>query len=214
MLATFFNFLLGITHSLGYFGLGILMAVESSLIPMPSEIIIPPAAYLASKGIMNIWIIIISGVFGSVLGAVFNYFLGYYLGRPLVYKLASSSFAKFLFISPEKIMRAEIYFLKNSKSATFIGRLIPVIRQLISLPAGFSKMRFWPFILYTTLGSFIWVSILAFLGYFIGYNQELLKTYYKEIIIILGIFGFIWILWKVYKYKTKKKIIDSESLKC
>jgi membrane protein DedA with SNARE-associated domain len=209
MLETFFSFCLGITESLGYSGLGILMAIESSFIPMPSEIIIPPAAYLASLGKMNIWLIIVFGVLGSLVGAIFNYLVGYYLGRPVVYKLASSSFSKFLFISPEKIMRAEIYFLKNSNSATFVGRLIPVIRQLVSLPAGFCKMRFLPFIFYTTLGSLIWVSILAGLGYFIGYNQELLKMYYQEIIMVLGILGFIWIIFKIYKIIRRK---NSESL--
>ncbi len=203
MLQTFFTFLLEITEGLGYTGVGILMMIESSFIPMPSEIIIPPAAYLASLGKMNIWLIILFGVIGSVFGAVFNYILGYYLGRPLIYKLANSPFSKLFLINPEKIMRAEKYFLKNSNSATFVGRLIPVIRQLISIPAGFSKMRFLPFILYTTLGSLIWVSILALLGYFIGYNQELLQKYYKEIIIVLGLLGLIWIFWIIYKSKTK-----------
>ena len=209
MLESFFSFCLGITESLGYWGLGILMAIESSFIPMPSEIIIPPAAYLASLGKMNIWLIIIFGVIGSLVGAIFNYAIGYYLGRPLVYKLAGSSFAKFLFINPEKVMRAEIYFLKNSKSATFVGRLIPVIRQLVSLPAGFCKMPFFPFIFYTTLGSLIWVSILAGLGYFIGYNQALLQMYYKEIILILGILGFVWIIFKIYKIVKKKEPLSS-----
>lgn len=199
MLETFFTFLLNITQSLGYWGVGILMAIESSFIPMPSEIIVPPAAYLASLGEMNIGLIIFFGTTGSVVGAIFNYLLAYYLGRPLVYKIADSRFSKFLFINSEKIMRAEKYFLKNSISATFFGRLIPVIRQLISIPAGFSRMKFFPFIFYTTLGSFIWVSILAILGYFIGYNQELLHKYYKEIITILGILGLIWIMSKIYK---------------
>jgi len=214
MLETFFSFLLNITESLGYFGVGILMAIESSFIPMPSEIIIPPAAYLASLGKMNIWLIITFGTIGSVIGAIFNYVLAYYLGRPLIYKLAGSPFSKFLFINPEKIMRAENYFLKNSASATFIGRLIPVIRQLISLPAGFSKMRFLPFIFYTTLGSLIWVSILALLGYLIGYNQELLHRYYKEIIFVLGILGFIWIIYKIYKSTKKTHPIDTPGSIC
>ncbi len=204
MLETFFGFLLNITEGLGYWGVGILMAIESSFIPMPSEIIVPPAAYLASLGKMNIWLVVFFGTAGSVIGAIFNYLLAYYLGRPLVYKIADSQFSKFLFINSEKIMRAEKYFLKNSVSATFVGRLIPVIRQLISIPAGFSKMNFLLFVFYTALGSLIWVSILAWLGYFIGYNQELLHKYYKEIIIILGIVGFLWIISKIYKSKLRK----------
>jgi membrane protein DedA with SNARE-associated domain len=147
-------------------------------------------------------------------GAILNYLVGYYFGRPAIYKLASSTFAKFLSMNPDKIMRAEKYFLKNSNSATFIGRLIPVIRQLISLPAGFSKMPFLPFIFYTTLGSLIWVSILAGLGYFIGYNHALLQMYYKEIVLILGILGFVWIIWKMYKIKGKKQTIDTSRLNC
>ncbi len=207
MLNDFFNFLLGITQGLGYFGVAFLMAIESSFIPMPSEIIVPPAAYLASQGEMNIFLIVIFGVIGSILGAIFNYFLAYYLGRPLVYKLAGHRLAKFLFITPEKVARAEDYFLKNAVAATFIGRLIPVIRQLVSLPAGFSKMPFSKFIFFTTLGSFIWVSILAALGYFIGANQELLNLYYQEIkwglLFLLGL----WLLRRIFKAVNKKNTV-------
>lgn len=207
MLSEFFNFLLSITANLGYWGVGILMAIESSFIPMPSEIIVPPAAYLASLGKMNIWLIIIVGVLGSVVGAIFNYVIGYYLGRPLVYKLAAHPFAKFLLINPEKIKKAEKYFFDNAISATFVGRLIPVIRQLISIPAGFSKMPFGPFVFYTALGSTIWVSILAALGYFIGANQELLARYYKEIIWVLFIFGVLWFGWKFFQAINKKNSV-------
>ncbi len=201
MLITFFDFFLGITQDLGYIGVGILMAIESSFIPMPSEIIIPPAAYLASLGKMNIYIIVLAGVIGSIVGAIFNYVIAYYLGRPLIYKLSQHRFAKFFLINEEKVLRAEKYFLNNSSSATFLGRLIPVIRQLISLPAGFCKMSFKKFIFYTALGSLIWVSILAGLGYFIGANKDLLMNYYKEISYTLLILGIIWISWKIYKFK-------------
>lgn len=207
MLTSFFNFFLGITQGMGYFGVGLLMAIESSFIPMPSEIIIPPAAYLASQGKMDIWLIIAIGVLGSIVGAIFNYVIAYYLGRPLIYKLAGHRFAKFLLISPEKVARAEKYFLENSVSATFIGRLIPVIRQLVSLPAGFSKMPFLPFILYTTLGSLLWVSILAALGYFIGSNQGLLMQYYNEISWGLLGLGSLWIIWKIFKAINKKNSV-------
>jgi len=207
MLTGFFNFLLNFTQGMGYFGVGALMAIESSFIPMPSEIIIPPAAYLASQGQMNIWLVVIAGVIGSVVGAVFNYCLAYYLGRPLVYKLSRHRFAKFLLVDAEKLGRAEKYFLANSISATFIGRLIPVIRQLVSLPAGFSKMPFWSFIFYTTLGSLLWVAVLSALGYFIGANQVLLSQYYNEISWGLLIFGSFWILWKIFKIINKKNSV-------
>jgi len=207
MLNGFFNFLLSITQGMGYFGIGALMAVESSFIPMPSEIIVPPAAYLASQGNMNIWWIILVGVVGSIIGAVFNYFLAFYLGRPLIYKLSSHRFAKFLLISPENLARSEKYFLKNSRSATLIGRLIPVIRQLVSLPAGFSKMPFVSFLFYTTLGSFLWVCVLAALGFFIGANQALLLQYYREISWALLILGLLWFSWKFIKVVNKKNSV-------
>lgn len=204
-MANLFSFFLNITEGLGYSGIVVLMAIESSFIPMPSEIIIPPAAYLASKGLMNIYLIIAMGVLGSLLGAIFNYVLAYYLGRPLIYKLANHRLAKYFLINPEKVIKAEKYFLDNSVSATFFGRLIPVIRQLISIPAGFSKMPFLKFIIYTTLGSFIWVSLLAILGYFIGANQELFLIYYKEVSLILVLMIIVWIFRKkIYKKLSPK----------
>lgn len=207
MFSQLFTFLLTITQNLGHLGVGVLMAVESSFIPMPSEIVVPPAAYLASQGVMNIYLVVIAGIVGSLVGALFNYFLAYYLGRPLVYKLAQHRFAKYLLISPEKIERAEQYFADRANSATFLGRLIPVIRQLISLPAGFSKMPLKNFIFYTFLGSSLWVSILALLGYFIGSNQALLHTYYTEIKwIALGL-GLIYIIWQLRKIINKKNAV-------
>lgn len=201
MLNTMFNWMLDLTQGMGYFGVGILMTIESSFIPLPSEIVIPPAAYLASQGKMNLLLIIIFGVLGSILGAVINYLISMSLGRFLVYKIAGHKLARFVFVTPEKIERAEKYFLTNANSATFFGRLIPVVRQFISIPAGFSRMHFGNFILYTALGSTIWVSILAGLGYFLGANQELLRKYYKEISVALFVFGIIWIIWKFWPKK-------------
>lgn len=208
MFSSFIDFFLGITADLGYLGVSALMAIESSFLPFPSEIVVPPAAYLASQGEMNIYLVIIFGVLGSVIGAVINYFLSFSLGRYLIYKLANHRLAKFIFISPEKIAKAEKYFLANSKSATFFGRLIPVIRQLVSIPAGFSKMKFLPFVLLTALGSFLWVSILAALGYFIGAGSELFNGYYQELSWVLVIFFIIYILWKIRK--GRGKVIDKK----
>ena len=192
---------------MGYFGVAFLMAVESSFIPMPSEIIVPPAAYLASQGSMNIFLVVLAGVLGSLLGAIFNYYLAYYLGRPVIYKLSHHRLAKFLFISPEKVERAEKYFLQNATTATFVGRLIPVIRQLVSIPAGFSKMPFGKFIFYTGLGSLIWVSVLAALGYFIGANQDALHLYYSEIKWGLLLLAFLWLSFKAFKVIKKKNAV-------
>lgn len=203
MLSSLIDWVLNITQGLGYFGIGLLMAIESSFLPLPSEIIIPPAAYLASQGKMSLALIIIAGTLGSMLGATVNYFLSMSLGRLVVYKLAGTRAARFLFITPEKIEYSEKYFLSNSKSATFFGRLIPVVRHLISIPAGFCCMPFKQFLLYTALGASIWVSILATLGYLVGANQALLRQYYKEITWGLLIFGVIWIAWKFRKWRGK-----------
>ena len=196
MFQDFFNFILGLSADLGYWGVGLLMTIESSFLPFPSEIVVPPAAYLASQGEMNVFIVVVAGVLGSILGAIINYFLALYFGRYIVYKLASTRLAKFIFISSEKLAKAEKYFLANSNSATFFGRLIPVIRQLISIPAGFSKMNFGRFVFLTAAGSAIWVSILAALGYFLGANQELLHRYYEELKWVFLALAIIYIFFK------------------
>lgn len=207
MLQSFFAFLLNITASLGYWGVGLLMTIESSFLPFPSEIVVPPAAYLASQGEMNIFLVIIIGILGSVLGAVINYYIALSLGRFLVYKFASHRYAKYLLINKENLEKAEKYFLKNSNSSTFIGRLIPVIRQLVSLPAGFSAMPFGRFVFLTALGSSIWVSILAALGYFFGSNQELFNLYYQELswLMLILLIVYLFFKLKIYKFFKKKK---------
>jgi len=197
MITSFFVWALSITEGLGYWGILILMTVESSLIPFPSEVVVPPAAYLASRGQMNVLLVVLAGTAGSILGAIFNYWLAAYLGRPLVYRLAAHPWARFLLITPESLEKAEKYFLQNANSATLIGRLIPAIRQLVSLPAGFCRMPFWRFLFLTTLGSLFWVSILAALGYFIGSNQELLARYYHELSLGLVALGLVWIAVKI-----------------
>lgn len=180
------------------------MTIESSFIPFPSELVIPPAAYLAQQGVLNIYIVIICGVIGSLLGALINYFLALTLGRAVIYRLANTKIAKLLLINEHKIKKSEEYFLKYDKLATFIGRLVFEIRQLISIPAGLAKMNIWNFILYTTLGSLIWNVILAFLGYFFGANQEVFKTYYKEFSIASIIIFIAIIVLILYKKKKKK----------
>ena len=193
MLTAITTWILGFTQGLNYFGIVILMAIESSFLPLPSELVIPPAAWLASQGYFNIYLIIFYGVMGSVIGASINYGLSMWLGRLVVYKLADHKIAHFLHINTQKIEKAEQFFLKDAGYSTFIGRLIPVVRHLISIPAGFSKMPFGKFILFTTLGSLVWVSILAGLGYFAGANRELLSTYFTELKWALLAIGLIWI---------------------
>lgn len=195
---------LGVTQGLGYWGIAILMTIESSFIPFPSEVVIPPAAWLAHSGHYNLYLVILVGTIGSLIGALINYFLALWLGRPLIYRLANYKVLNWLGITPEKITRSEEFFKKNGAKSTFIGRLIPVVRQLISLPAGFVKMPLGSFIFYTTLGAGIWVTILAYLGYFLGANQDLLQKYYSELQwVILGL-ACLWLLYYLIKKKKAR----------
>lgn len=204
MLSSITHFFLSIFSQLNYSSIIALMTIESSFIPFPSEIVIPPAAYLAQQGQLNIYLVVLCGTLGSLFGALINYALAITLGRAVVYKFANTRVAKMLFINEHKIQKAENYFIKYDKLATFIGRLVFEIRQLISIPAGLAKMNIWNFILYTTLGSLIWNIILASLGYFFGANQEIFKSYYKEISIASIILGVIVLFLIIYKKKKRK----------
>jgi len=201
------HYLLAITADMGYVGIVFLMAIESSFIPFPSEIVIPPAAYLAALGQMNIFCVIISGIIGSLIGACFNYYLALTLGRKIIYSLASKKIARFFLIDEEKIKTAESYFINNGAASTFIGRLVPAVRQLISIPAGFSQMNFRKFLLFTTLGSGLWTIILAVLGYFLGANQELMSRYYKEISIVAIALGLIFVVYLFWKNRKSVKSV-------
>lgn len=204
---TMINFLLNITADLGYFGVFTLMVVESSFVPFPSEIVIPPAAYLAAKGEMNIYLIVIAGILGSIVGALINYYLARHLGRKAIYKLVDLEWAKYLLLDHNKLQKAEEYFLKHGKISTFVGRLIPGIRQLISLPAGFVKMPIIPFVVFTALGAGIWIAILAFLGYYYGANQDLLNHYFHEakwaLVAIIGLLAIAFLVFKFKKQTSK-----------
>lgn len=204
MLITLVGALLHFAQEIGYWGVVFLMALESSFIPFPSEVVVPPAAYLAAQGSLNIWLVILASVGGSLIGASINYFLAYYLGRPLIYRLAQTKAARFLLIRPAQIERAERFFSRYERGSTFFGRLVPVVRQLISLPAGFIKMSFWRFCLYTFLGSTIWTLILAALGYFFGANEAVWRRYYSEISWILVVLGVIIALYFFWRYREKK----------
>lgn len=203
MLITIVNGLLAFSSQIGYWGIVLLMSLESSLIPFPSEVVIPPAAYLAAQGHFNIYLVVVAGVLGSLIGAIFNYFLALYLGRAIVYRFTKTKLAAWLLLSPEKLERAESFFRRFDKSSTFFGRLVPVVRQLISLPAGFSRMPFASFLLYTFLGSAIWTIVLAALGYFFGANEALWHSYYRQISWGLLIFAFLLIAYLAVKKKKK-----------
>jgi len=182
----------------GYVGIFILMAIESSFIPFPSEIVLIPAGYLAYKGDMNIFAILSSGVAGSLVGAFINYYLALLLGRKFLEK-----YGKYFFISNEALIKLDNYFKKHGHISTFSARLIPGIRQLISIPAGLAKMNIIEFSIFTTLGASIWALILTLLGYFIGQNEELINSYLKQITIVTAIF--VVILISIYYFYQKRK---------
>ena len=196
--------------NLNYWTITLFMTIESSFIPFPSEIVVPPAGYLAADGKLNIYLIIFFSTLGSLLGAVINYGLSFYLGRPIIYKFANSKVGKILLLSEDGIKKAETYFNNNGAVSTFIGRLIPGIRQLISIPAGLSKMRLPKFVLYTALGAGIWNTVLCIIGYAlheVASNldaiPELAKSYGSKI--SLGIVAAVAIIGVAYYLINKKK---------
>jgi membrane protein DedA with SNARE-associated domain len=185
MLNNFFDWIMLLVEQLDYWNITLLMIIESSFVPFPSELVIPPAAYLAQQGDLNLILVITFGVLGSLLGALINYTLALSLGRKILYSLVNTKVAKFLLITEKKLKNSEIYFLKRGEKSTFFGRLIPVIRQLISIPAGLSKMNIFKFCLYTFLGSSIWIIILALVGYYFAQQQAIILLYYKEIVVFV-----------------------------
>ncbi|MCF7820512.1 MAG: DedA family protein [Candidatus Pacebacteria bacterium] len=210
MLSNFTESILSLVQSLGYLEVFLLMTLESSFVPFPSEIVVPPAAYLAQQGQLNIFLVVLFGILGSLAGALINYFLALKLGRPVLYRLAETKLAKLFLINETKLQKSETYFLKHGSASTFFGRLVPVVRQLISIPAGLSRMNLAKFLLYTGLGSFIWISILAVLGYVAGEKQEIIITYYREIVIIILLLLVVFWLFKRLRKKKHKKIENKE----
>ncbi len=195
-----------------YWFVFLFMIVESSFIPFPSELIVPPAAYLAMQpdSSMNIYIVVLAATAGALVGALINYYIAMWVGRPIVYSFANSKLGHICMIDSAKVQRAEAYFDAHGAVSTFIGRLIPVIRQLISIPAGLARMNIGVFILFTTLGALIWNIILGALGYFLStfvplsqllakveeYNSYLTYAGYG-----LGVLCLIYIIYKAFYTK-------------
>ncbi len=184
----------------GYLGIFFLMVVESSFLPFPSELVLIPAGYLASKGDMSIFMIMFSALSGSIIGALINYYLALTLGRKILQK-----YGKYFFIKESALEKMDKFFDKHGAISTFIGRLIPGIRQLISIPAGLSRMNLVVFLSYTTLGAAIWAFILTMLGYFIGENKELIDTYLKQITVVV-LFSLVLLGSWYYKVQKRKKV--------
>ena len=192
---------------LNYWTITLLMAIESSFIPFPSEVVVPPAAYKAAGGSseLNVYLVVLFATIGANIGALINYTLAYYVGRPIVYKFANSRFGHMCLIDESKVKHAEVYFDNHGALSTFIGRLIPAVRQLISIPAGLAKMKLTTFLLYTTLGAGIWNITLAAIGYSLQSvvpEDQLLETVSKYshelgyVFIALGIFIVGYLIYK------------------
>lgn len=198
MLAELSTWIYSIVVELGYTGIIIMMAIESSFIPFPSEIVMIPAGYAAYKGEMSLVLVLISGFAGSMIGAWINYFLAMSLGRTFLYK-----YGKYFFMKEKILDKMQDFFQKHGAVSTFSGRLIPGIRQLISIPAGFSKMNFTFFSFYTFLGAGLWSSVLVFLGFFLGENENLIQEYLHELVFVS--FAIVALVSVVYIYFYKKK---------
>ena len=188
---------------MGYWGIFLLMFLESTFFPFPSEIIMIPAGYLAFKGEMNIYVVVFIGIFGSVAGAIFNYYFALLFGRKFILK-----YGKYFFVKEETLDKLEAFFKKHGELSTFNGRLIPGIRQLISLPAGLAKMNLWKFSLYSALGAGIWVIVLVVIGYLLGSNEALISQYLHTATVIVLILVGLLTAFYIVRNKRKKEILD------
>jgi len=197
------NTIVSYIGDMGYWGIFLLMFLESTFFPFPSEIIMIPAGYLAFKGEMNIYIVVLVGILGSVAGALLNYYLAMSFGRAFILR-----YGKYFFIKEATLDKLESFFNIHGEISTFTGRLIPGIRQLISLPAGLARMNVTKFSFYTALGAGIWVIVLVVVGYVVGSNEELISEYLKSATLIALIaVGFITIFY-VIRHKRRKEILE------
>jgi membrane protein DedA with SNARE-associated domain len=183
---------------MGYGGITLLMAVESSFIPFPSEVVLVPAGYLAYQGEMSIGLILLASLVGSLIGAFINYFGALWIGRRVLHR-----YGKYFFIPEDTLDKMEQFFKDHGPISTFTGRLIPGIRQLISVPAGLARMDLKHFVFYTSAGVLIWSAVLVAIGYFVGQNEALIKEYLKEVTI--GTVLTVIVILGVYFFRNKKK---------
>lgn len=190
------SWLVAFTAKLGYPGIFLIMAMESSFIPVPSELVIPAAGYLASQGILNPWLVLLSGTLGSLSGALVNYAAAYYLGRRIIKR-----YGQYFFINARRLSRVEAFYLRHGEISTFSGRFLPIVRHLISIPAGLGRMNVARFSIFTGLGACMIIGIHEYIGFLVGQNMDLVRKYSEEagigIIIWLGIILIFYIWWHV-----------------
>ena len=184
---------------LGYLGIVSLMFLESSFFPFPSEVVMTPAGYHVWKGDMSFVVVILAGIAGSILGALFNYWIAIKWGRPFFIK-----YGKYFFVSQQSLDKADRFFMKHGEISTFVGRLLPVIRQYISLPAGISRMNMYKFVIWTSIGSGIWVTILTLIGYFLGEHQEKVRQLLPYVTIGTIVISIIIVVAYVIGHRRKK----------
>ncbi|MEX2206765.1 MAG: DedA family protein [Myxococcota bacterium] len=192
------DWVLATVHEWGYLGIVVMMTIESSFVPFPSELAMIPAGYLAAQGKLDPVLATLAGLFGSLLGAAVNYSLALYLGRPAVERIAG-----WFFVGADKLDAADRFFARHGEITTFVGRLIPVIRQLISLPAGFARMNAARFALYTSLGAGMWCAILVAIGYWVGANEELWRPLLQKA--TLWLFGGVAVLVVGYVWYQRRR---------
>lgn len=196
---------------LNYWTITLLMTIESSFIPFPSEVVVTPAAYKAAEGELDVVLVVVFATIGANIGALFNYYLAYFVGRPIIYRFAASRWGRLCLLDVDKVKKAERFFDKHGAVSTFVGRLLPAIRQLISIPAGLAKMKLSTFLLYTTLGAAIWNTVLATAGFYFQKAMPLdvlmdKVTEYNDVFayVVFGIIGLI-VLYFIYLAISHKK---------
>jgi len=198
MLHDFIAWILATVHDWGYTGIFVLMALESTVLPVPSELVLIPAGYLAHQGQMNLGFIQLASTAGSLVGASFNYVVSLWLGRPFLER-----WGRFFFVRPELLHKTDAFFLKHGAVSTFTGRLIPGIRHLISIPAGLTRMNLGAFAFYTSLGAGLWSLVLTLFGYFLGGNEALIKEY--QHLITIGVIAFVALTISGYAWWQKRR---------
>ena len=206
------NIISSLLSNLNYGTIFFLMMLESTVVPVPSEFVVTPAAYHAASGQLDVWLVILAATIGADLGASINYIVALYVGRPVIYRFANSRWGKMCLLNQEKVEKSERYFDDHGIVATLTGRLIPGIRHIISIPAGLARMNYWKFLLYTTIGAGAWHSILAALGWYLHaivpedqLNDKIAEyaEYIKLVILALVIAAIVWFV--VTKYLKRKE---------
>ena len=208
LLTPFYQTLL---DELNYGSLTLLMAMESSVLPVPSELVVPPAAYMAAEGRMDVWLVLLFSTIGCVIGASVNYGVSMLVGRPVVYGFARTTLGRILLHGPDKLEQAEQYFRRHGDMATFMGRLVPVVRHLISIPAGLSRMHYLKFCIFTAVGPAVWNGILVALGWYLhslvplAELNDKVSEYERPILVVICVLALAFVAYLVYKGIRKKQ---------